>query len=102
MVSFAARRGIDQMLARASIVLALSMAVVPCAAGAEGVFEPIAKDDQQRRIIERIDETQSRDGPFSSELIEPFTELLDLSRKSGDPELAAAARERALQLVRVN
>ncbi len=102
MVWFAARCGINPIPMFAGVLAALTVAAAPHATAAEDALAPVPKDEQQRRIIERIDEAQSRDGPFSPELIEPFTELFDLNRESGDPELAAAARERALQLVRVN
>ncbi len=102
MVWFAARCGINLILMFAGVLAALSVAAAPHATAAENAFAPVAKEEQQRRIIERIDEAQSRDGPFSPELIEPLTELFDLNREGGDPELAAAARERALQVVRAN
>ncbi len=102
MAWFAARGGINPIPLFAGALAALGIAGAPHANAAEDVLAPVAKDEQQRRLLERINEAQSRDGTFSPELIEPFTELFDLYRQSGDQELATAARERALQLVRVS
>jgi hypothetical protein len=91
-----------RIVAAALLALAAAVAVAPHAALAQLDFELVAKDDPQRRLVETIRDAQSRDGPFSPELIEPLTTLAVLYRESGEHALAAAAIDRALQLLRAN
>jgi hypothetical protein len=83
-------------------VLTLAAAVVPAASHAQRELEPRADDAEQQRLVAAIQEIQSREGPFSPELIDPFTELALLYETGGDRALAAAAIDRTLQLLRVN
>jgi hypothetical protein len=86
----------------AAAFAAIAVAFPRVAAIAQTEFEPVAKDDAQRALVESIVAEQSRAGVFSPELIESFAELGLLYEESGDHELAVAANERARQLVRVN
>lgn len=83
-------------------VLALAATCAPRAALAQRELEPIENDAEQQRLVDTVFEIQSRDGPFSPELIEPFTDLALLYEASGERALAAAAIERTLQLLRAN
>jgi hypothetical protein len=74
----------------------------PQTAAAQESFEPVVRNDAQRALVEQILAAQERDGPYAPDLAEPLTLLADLYREDGDPERAAAATERALQVVRVN
>jgi tetratricopeptide (TPR) repeat protein len=100
MVSFEVHRRVAP--ARVTAVLAASIALLPVAGISQEEFEPVAKDDVQRALVESIVAEQSRGGVFSPELIEPFAELALAYQESGNHDLAAAANNRALQLVRVN
>ena len=59
-------------------------------------------DDEQRQLVDAINEIRSQEGPYSADLLDPFTALAVLYRESGDRALAAAATEQALQIVRAN
>jgi hypothetical protein len=61
-----------------------------------------ASDERQRQILDRIQEIESQDGPYSPELLEQLMGLILLYRESGDESLAVVAIERALQVVRAN
>lgn len=53
-------------------------------------------------IIERIRDEQAQSGPYSVALLDPLTSLSFLYQERGDHQLAAAALERARQVVRAN
>jgi hypothetical protein len=96
-VSFQTRAGVS-----ARILFAIVAAGVPCGTLAQPTFEPVAKSPEQRQLVEQIVETQSRDGPFSPQLVELLAKLGDSYQENGDADLAAAATDRARQVVRVN
>lgn len=99
MVSFQVR---CRLAAVSLAIAAIAATGLPRSAAAETAFEPVAKDPDQKQLVETIREAQLQGGPYSPELIEPLSELGVLYRESGDGELAAAATERALQVLRVN
>jgi tetratricopeptide (TPR) repeat protein len=82
--------------------LVLAAVVGPYAAFSQSVFEPVAKDERQARIVATIRTRQTQDGPFSPDLVGPLTALGLLYYEEGDHDLAAAANERAMQVVRAN
>ena len=63
---------------------------------------PFVADDEQRQLVDAINEIRAQDGPYSADLLDPFTALAVLYRESGDRGLATAAIERALQIARAN
>jgi hypothetical protein len=80
----------------------LAVAVTPFVALSQPEFEPVARDDQQRQIVEVLQRIQSENGPNSPDSIDLWKALGLLYQESGDRALSAAAVERALQIVRVN
>jgi hypothetical protein len=62
-------------------------------------LEPDLEDD---RLLDQVQETLSRDGPYSLALLEPLTRLGELYQESEDHALALATLERAVQVVRIN
>jgi hypothetical protein len=97
MVSFEVRQ--TPKIAARILLLA---AVAPYTGFSQPLFEPVAKDERQHKIVEKIQEEQSRDGPYSADLLDPLAALGLLYQEGGDHALAAAAIERALQVVRIN
>jgi len=65
-----------------------------------------AQQSAQQRLAttlhEEIEATEQRGGPNSAELVEPLAALGDLYQKSGQPVLAAAALQQAINVVRYN
>jgi hypothetical protein len=94
MASFGARRALQVITA----IVALA-AAAPYTATAAGL-DPGA--ERQRQLLERIQEILSRDGPYSSDLLEPLVGLITLYRESDDDVLAAVAIQRAMHVVRIN
>lgn len=88
------------MLTAAARRLALACLATPCALNAQPTLGPLA--DEQRQIVYRIQDEQAQNGPHSPQLIAPLTALSEFYQKSGDHALAAAAAERAAQIVRAN
>jgi hypothetical protein len=82
--------------------LLLGVIAAPESGFSQPVFEPIAKDERQRRIVDEIREEQSENGPFSAALIAPLTALGLMYREDGDSSLAVGAVEQARQVVRAN
>jgi hypothetical protein len=80
--------------------LLLAAVIARAPAFADTRFEPVARDEQQRRVVELILEKQHQDGPHSASLIVPMTELALLYQESGQRSLATAAFETARQVVR--
>ena len=62
----------------------------------------VANDEQQRQIVEKIEEILARNGPRSPDLVDPLAGLGLLYQESEDHGLAIAAIERAVEIVRVN
>jgi hypothetical protein len=58
--------------------------------------------DREQELIEQIEEIVSRDGPYSTDLLEPFKGLVLLYEEYGDHRFALVTLERALHVVRVN
>lgn len=58
--------------------------------------------DREQQLLEQIQDTLARSGPFATDLLEPLTGLGLLYQESGEHHLALAAIERARQVVRVN
>lgn len=98
MVSFA----VPQMPKVVAGMLLLAAIAVPYATLSQLAFEPVAKDDQQQKIVERIHDEQSLNGPYSQNLIGPLTALGLLYQEGGDHGLASSAINQALQVVRFN
>ena len=63
---------------------------------------PFVADDEQRQLVDAINEIRAQEGPYSADLLDPFTALAVLYRESGDRTFATAAIEQALQIVRAN
>jgi hypothetical protein len=82
--------------------LLLGIFAAPHGSSAQPLFEPVAKDEQQRRIVDEIRDEQTENGPFSRGLIAPLRALGLLYREDGDPGLAIGAIEQARQVVRAN
>lgn len=59
-------------------------------------------EDRHREIAAHIEQEQSKNGPYSEQLIPSLTALALLYQEEGDRELASAAIEQALQVVRAN
>jgi hypothetical protein len=89
MVSF----GIARVVPTAAAASLFIVLVAPAAAQIR------ANDERQRH---QIQETLSRAGPYSRELLEPLTSLGLLYQESEDYALAIATLEQAVHLVRVN
>jgi hypothetical protein len=85
----------------ASILFLAALAVSPLVF-CQPAFEPVARDDRQLEIVDRIREEQERNGVYSTGLVEPLTALSFLYQESGDRNLAIAAIKRALQVQRAN
>ncbi len=88
--------------AEAGILLLLLGAVVPARAFPQETFVPTANSERQRQVIDEIDAERSQNGPYSSALIEPWTQLALLYQEDGSRALAIAAFEQARQVVRAN
>jgi hypothetical protein len=84
---------------RAGILLLAAVAAVQV-----GFSQPVleADADRQREIIERIEQEQARNGPYSEGLIIPLSELALLHQHRGDHVPAVAVIHRVLHVIRVN
>lgn len=87
-------------LTAATRSLALACLAAPCALQAQLTLGPLA--DEQRQIVDRIEDEQARNGPHSPQLVDPLRALTVFYEESGDHDLAAATAERATQVVRAN
>ena len=95
MVSFDVRR---RSRAHPCVVLLGAVAVSQAV-----VSQPSQTSVQARQeLSERILETQSHDGPYSPELIDPLTTLSLSYEEDGLHDLSAAVTEQALQVIRAN
>lgn len=77
----------------------LLAAFAPC--GAQ-VLDVPAFDERQRQILAKLDEIQSRDGPYSPALLDELKGLILLYRETQEHVFAVVAIDRALQVVRAN
>lgn len=59
-------------------------------------------DEQRRVVAERIQRALAQGGPYSKDLIEPLTSLVEFYQDDGRHDLATAATEQALQVIRAN
>ena len=91
MVAFAIRRTL-----RTSLVLA---AWLPAVASSQTA--PSA-EEQRRIVAERIEQALAQGGPYSKSLIDPLTSLVELYQESGRHDLAVAATDQAMQVIRAN
>jgi hypothetical protein len=82
-------------------ILVLAATLAP-SIGFSQDLSPFVAEDEQRQLVDAINEIRAQEGPYSAELLDPFTALAVLYRESGDGKLAAAAIEQALQIVRAN
>ena len=80
----------------------LMVAAVAAPAFAQPTLEPVARDQQEQQIVDRIGEEEAQNGTLSTGLIEPFMALILLYQEYGDHDLAIAAIERTRQIVRAN
>ena len=78
----------------APILLVLSTSLSAAAVERDG--------DDEERWLDQIQETLSRDGPYSIELLEPLKSLGVHYLEGHDYVLALATLERAVQIVRIN
>ncbi|HJR71717.1 MAG TPA: hypothetical protein VKA43_16860, partial [Gammaproteobacteria bacterium] len=80
-------------------LLTLAALVAPCAAVAVDVP---AFEDRQLQILEKIEQIQSRDGPYSPALLDELKGLILMYRENQEHALALVVIERALQVLRAN
>lgn len=81
-------------------IFALAAALSSTAALAQSPLDEAAQ--RQLELAERIDQAESRGGPFSEELLAPLSELALLYQETDDRALASLAIKRVLQVVRAN
>jgi tetratricopeptide (TPR) repeat protein len=82
-------------------ICVLAAAIVPPISFSQPASKFVA-DDEQRQLVDAINEIRAQEGPYSADLLDPYSALAVLYRESGDRRLAAAAIEQALQIVRAN
>lgn len=58
--------------------------------------------ERQQQIIERVQQEESRSGPYSDALIGPLSDLALIYQERGDHDLAVAVIHRVRQVVRAN
>jgi tetratricopeptide (TPR) repeat protein len=80
----------------------LAVTAVPFGVVAQEPFEPIARDEQQRQIVDQLARIETEEGPNSPDAIDLWKALGLLYQESGDHAFAGAAIERALQIVRMS
>ena len=83
---------------KAAVLLASAVLITPCRAA----LDSAAFDAEQRRILEQVEQIESRDGPYSPALLEELKKLIVLYRENDSPSFALVTIERALQIVRAN
>ena len=83
---------------KAAALLASAVLIAPCRAA----LDSAAFEAEQRRILEHLEQIQSRDGLYSPALLEELKQLILLYRENDSPSLALVTIERALQVVRAN
>lgn len=84
---------------------AAALLLAALAASAAALSQPVldlASGDAELEIIDRLARIEAQGGPRSPELIAPLRALALLYQESGDLALAAAAVDRAWELVRMN
>ncbi len=93
---------VQRAMPLAAAILLSAFTATPDAVALPAGADSVAIDANVRQLVERIDEEQARNGPYSAELIDAFQALVPLYQAGGDRALATAALERTLQLVRAN
>ena len=76
----------------------LAAVAMPCVAHAQSETE---QSSFEQKLLAEIQEEQSRNGPYSQDLIGPLIALGELYRSTGN-QLAAVAENQALEVVRAN
>ena len=90
---------VQRTLKLAGRIIVPALVLVSRATFSQPVFDSAA--ERQRRIVESIEQEQSRNGPHAEGLIAPLTALVLLYQEEGDLDPAAATIEQVLQLIRV-
>lgn len=90
------------MLKATASILALAAIGAPFAGFAQSPSALRPNDQDQLQIVSNIREIQSRDGPFSAKLIDPWVSLGLSYQEHGDRGRAVAAIEKARGLIRAN
>jgi tetratricopeptide (TPR) repeat protein len=80
----------------------LAALAVSCAGFAQPADELSQNEKHLRQILDTIEEIQDQDGSYSPDLIDPLRAMGLLYQEGEEPSLAAAAFQRALQVVRAN
>src|SRR5688572_3401546 len=96
---------INRLLATAAAAVAISGGLFAQPEIAATNAQSQLTEQRQQAIAELEREVQaieSREGPNSAELIDPFSSLGSIYQEAGDHLLATAAIERARHVVRVN
>src|SRR5690606_27742567 len=100
------RRETSQMpLHRMRSLLAAALAIVTLAASSSVLPQPLldlSSGNAELEIVDRLAQIEAQHGPRSSELIAPLRTLALLYQERGENALAAAAVDRAWELVRIN
>jgi hypothetical protein len=94
MASFVVRKTLFMTLG------ALVLAAAASLRAAHAQPEPAASDEG--KLLAEIQEEESRNGPYSADLIGPLTALSELYRGAGNARFTVVAAERALEVVRVS
>ena len=92
--------GVRQALNLAAALLALAAYASALHSAEDAAAGAIA--DRQQPLLATIQEIQSRDGPYSPDLLGPLTALIEVYQEDDDAALAAVTIERARQVVRIN
>jgi hypothetical protein len=88
----------QKISAGALVLIALA---APGGTRSQPVFD-LASGDVEREMVDRVERIEARGGPRSADLIGPLRALSLVYEESGDHALAAAAIDRAWDLVRIN
>jgi len=86
-------------------LLAAALAIVTLAASSSVLPQPLldlSSGNAELEIVDRLAQIEAQHGPRSSELIAPLRTLALLYQERGENALAAAAVDRAWELVRIN
>jgi hypothetical protein len=76
------------------------LAAVAAAPDGFGQSRSAADAERQQQLVERIQQEESRNGPYSEDLIGPLSDLALLYQGRGDHDLAVAVITRVRQIVR--
>jgi hypothetical protein len=84
------------------VIAAVATLLVPIVILTPGLTAAVEADGDDDRLLHQVQETLSREGPYSLALLDPLTALGLLYQASNDHVLALATLERAVQIVRMN